>query len=246
MDGGRLSETNWLSTGAAASACGVHSNTLRSWADRAVIDVKYTPGGQRRFDVNSLITKRQPSKPRLATNSLVEKKTQKAGAIYCRVSSSKQKDDLERQVKAMQKEFPLHRVYEDVGSGLNYKRKGLTRLLEHVQAGVVKEVVVAHRDRLARFGVEIFEWIISAAGASLVFLDQAHKHKPGSSEELAEDLLAVVHVFSCRINGKRRYKKVDQKGEDGTQESLQGSGSKRKKTNEDQDRYRNNTARDQV
>jgi hypothetical protein len=73
--------------------------------------------------------------------------TQTAGAIYCRVSSSKQKDDLERQIEAMCKEFPLHKVYKDIGSGLNYRRKGLSRLLEHVQARMVKEVVVAHRDR---------------------------------------------------------------------------------------------------
>jgi putative resolvase len=99
------------------------------------------------------------------------------GAIYCRVSSRTQKDDLDRQIKTMQTHFPQYKIYKDIASGLNYKRKGLTRLLEHIQEGLVDKVVVAHRDRLARFGVELFEWSINRAGATLVFLDQANNNK---------------------------------------------------------------------
>jgi predicted site-specific integrase-resolvase len=136
------------------------------------------------------------------------------------VSSSKQKDDLERQVQAMQEEFPGYRVYTDVASGLNYKRKGLTRLLEHVQEGLVGEVVVAHPDRLARFGRELIEWIISRAGARLIFQDQIVDRPRGSEAELAADLLAVVHVFSCRANGQRRYKRAKQGGSAGAKQCI--------------------------
>ena len=246
------SSSTWLSTGAASSALGVHPNTIRTWADHSVIEVRFTPGGQRRFNINSLVTHRRQPKPRnaitttAATQSVTEdnnnSETKKTGAIYCRVSSSKQKDDLQRQIEAMREAFPLHKVYKDIGSGLNYRRKGLSRLLEHVQEGMVKEVVVAHRDRLARFGVEMFEWIIKRAGASLVFLDQKDAHVRGSSEELAADLLAVVHVFSCRINGKRRYQKTEQTRKKGTDKSLQRSDAKRKKRKKDAIRCEHDTA----
>lgn len=253
MDGGGgregCSDSTWLCTGAASSALGVHPNTLRTWANQAVIDVRFTPGGQRRFNINSLNAHRQQpilrNNPTTTSRSVTKddnNQTQTAGAIYCRVSSSKQKDDLERQIEAMCKEFPLHKVYKDIGSGLNYRRKGLSRLLEHVQAGMVKEVVVAHRDRLARFGVEMFEWIIKRAGASLVFLDQKDTHIRGSSEELAADLLAVVHVFSCRINGKRKYQKTRQTGEKETGRSLQRSDAKRKKRKKGAIRCEHDTA----
>jgi len=153
------------------------------------------------------------------------KKTSK-GAVYCRVSSDKQKDDLQRQVEAMEARFPGYQVFTDVASGLNYKRKGLSRLLERAQSGAIEEVVVAHRDRLARFGVELIEWILRRANARLIFLDQTTKQN--SNEELAEDLLAVVHVFSCRLNGKRRYKRTHQGAETRTKPALQEPGQETK------------------
>jgi len=124
------------------------------------------------------------------------------GGIYCRVSSWKQKEDLQRQIDTLQDQFPNHTVFHDICSGLKYKRHGLTRLLEQVQGGLVNEVVVAHKDRLARFGTELIEWILKRAGARLVVLDQATL---SPAEEVTQDLMAIVHVFSCRLNGKRRY-----------------------------------------
>ena len=120
------------------------------------------------------------------------------GAIYARVSSKKQEDDLERQIKSLQEVYPGYLVYRDICSGLNYKRKGLTRLLEHVQSGAIKTVVVAHKDRLARFATEIIEWIIN--GGRLIIQSSDNKCP---EQELTEDLMAIVHVFSCMLNGKR-------------------------------------------
>ena len=75
------------------------------------------------------------------------------GVIYCRVSSTKQL-------------YPKHQVFRDICNGLKYKRPGLSRLLDRVREGIVKEVVVAHKDRLTRFGTELIEWIIQKAGGS--------------------------------------------------------------------------------
>ena len=195
-----------LRTQEAAQLLGVSCNTLRDWAKRNLIDFQITPGGQRRFDVSSL---RRPdatvdrshhftSTPRLPTPA----PPPKAGAIYCRVSSRKQQDNLERQKQALQARFPDHKLYVDIASGLDYKRQGLGRLLAHAHAGLISEVVVAHRDRLARFGVELIESMLKQAGVSLVDLDQP---ETSEQQEITEDLMAIVHGFSCQLNSRGRY-----------------------------------------
>lgn len=218
-----------VSTRKAAEALGVTGNTLRRWAADHRIVCQLTPGGHRRFDISSMRSAPEPAEHLANFNhSLVtapppRQPKEQLGAIYCRVSSNKQKDDLERQIASVQERYPSHKVYTDIASGLNYKRKGLQRLLGHVQSGLVKEVVVAYKDRLARFGVELIEWVIHQAGATLVILDQGNQSEHKSTEqELAEDLLAVVHVFSYRANGKRKYRCTQQGRANGTFQGVQG------------------------
>ena len=134
---------------------GVHPNTLRAWADSGKIQTIRTVGGHRLYDIESFIRK-QDNKRRIC---------------YCRVSSRKQKDDLERQVKFMRTRYPEYEIIEDIGSGINYKRKGLISLLESANSGDVGEVVVAHKDRLSRFGFELIRWIIEKHGGKLVVLN---------------------------------------------------------------------------
>lgn len=185
----------------AAQELGVSLPTIRNWARSGKINFKITPGGQRRYDITSV---HEPTER--TYNNLPPRKQKKekkeTGAIYCRVSSHKQKDDLERQMQTLKEQYPDYTVYTDICSGLNYKRKGLSRLLERVQEGAHKEVVVAHKDRLARFGTDLIRWIIEHNGANLVILDQTDL---SPTEEVTQDLMAIVHVFSCRLNGKRRY-----------------------------------------
>ena len=106
------------------------------------------------------------------------------------------------------------------------------RLLESVQSGDIKEVVVAHKDRLARFGTEIIEWIATQAGARIIYEDSQCL---SSEQELAADLLAIVHVFSCRANGKRRYGKeqTGQKRTNGKGKRVQGEDKRAKGSVED-------------
>ncbi len=175
----------YLPSRKAAEELGVHANTLRKWADEGTIKYIKTPAGHRKYDISSIINDRSTTK-----------------ICYCRVSSSKQKDDLEKQIKFMQEQFPEHKIIKDIGSGLNFKRKGLISILEQASEGHVLEVVVAHKDRLARFGVEIIEWIINKNGGKLVFLNDS---KLSPQEELTTDLLSILHVFSCRMHGLRKY-----------------------------------------
>ena len=170
----------------ACKRLGVHENTLRKWADAGRIDHIRTESGQRRYDVDAFLRGRGAS-----TN-----------VCYCRVSSRKQRDDLARQVSFMQEKFPEAEIVEDIGSGLNFKRRGLCSLLERAMRGDKLRLVVAHRDRLCRFGFDLVRFVIERSGGEIVVLDDA---KASPDKELVDDLLSIVHVFSCRLNGRRNY-----------------------------------------
>ena len=121
---------------------------------------------------------------------------------YCRVSSTKQRDDLDRQVAYMQSIYPDAEIVRDIGSGLNFKRKGLQGLLVRLMRGDKLTIIVACRDRLCRFGFEIFEFMAEQNGGSIVVLENS-VHSPEA--ELTADLLSILHVFSCRMHGLRSY-----------------------------------------
>jgi predicted site-specific integrase-resolvase len=103
----------------------------------------------------------------------------------------------------MSQQFPEAEIVKDVGSALNYKRKGLKSLLGRILRGEKLKIVVAHRDRLARFGYELIEWLVSELGSELVVLNDPIREP---ERELTEDLLTIIHVFSCRLYGLRNYK----------------------------------------
>lgn len=172
----------------AAIKLGIHPNTLRSWEASGKIKAIRTASNQRLYDISSVLGEENSIKKRIC---------------YCRVSSYKQKDDLQRQVDYLTNKYPNHEVITDIGSGLNFKRKGLQTILECAMRGTIEEVVVAYRDRLCRFGFELVQWIIEKNKGKLVVLDEVQMSK---EEEFAEDILSIIHVFSCRINGQRKYK----------------------------------------
>ena len=180
--------TRFVPSREASKILGLHANTLRKYADEGRIRTFKTAIGQRRYDVESFI-------------GAVEAK--RTVVCYCRVSSHAQKPDLERQVQSMRERFPEAEIVQDIGSALNYQRKGLKSILGRCLRGEKFQIVVAHKDRLVRFGFELIEWIIRECGSELLVLS-GDKREP--ERELAEDLLAIVHVFSCRLYGRRNYK----------------------------------------
>lgn len=190
---------DYVTTKNARRILGVSEESLRSWADKGLINCIRTPGGQRLYAINSFIQSH--------TSTIDEQHTELKRICYCRVSSQGQKDDLERQVKHMRDQFPTHSIITDIGSGINFKRKGLRTILELAMSGAISEVVVAYRDRLCRFAFELVEWILQFHKVKLVVLNQTLDAETSDRSELAEDLLAIINVFNCRINGKRKYKK---------------------------------------
>jgi predicted site-specific integrase-resolvase len=103
----------------------------------------------------------------------------------------------------MRNQYPKAEIVQDIGSGLNYKCKGLKSLLGRCLRGEKLSIVVAHQDRLARFGFELIEWIVGEIGSELVVLSDS-KGEP--EQELTKDLLTIIHVFSCRLLRLRHYK----------------------------------------
>jgi putative resolvase len=103
----------------------------------------------------------------------------------------------------MHKRYPSAEIVRDIGSGINFKRKGLRALLVRLLAGDKLTLVVAHKDRLARFGFDLVQYLVEQNGGTVVVLDQT-LHSPTS--ELTQDLLSILTVFSCRIHGLRKYR----------------------------------------
>ena len=103
---------------------------------------------------------------------------------------SGQVDDLERQVKYLQKRYPNHEVIKDIGSGINYKRKGFRRILEQLFKRNIEEVVVSTGDRFSRFGRDLFEWVFEQFGAKLTIHN--NKRYKSTQEELSDDLMISI------------------------------------------------------
>lgn len=181
----------WVSNKEACRLYSVSGNTLRSWADKGRVIYKRTPSNQRIYLINSSNT--------FASDTFNENKQ---NYLYARVSSSKQKDDLVRQSTFLQTKYPNHIIIKDIGSGLNYKRKGLLKLLELSCKGLVNEVVIYSKDRLCRFGYELIEWLFLQHNTKLVVLEQIDK---SPEQEFSEDILSILQVFACHWNGKRKY-----------------------------------------
>ena len=175
---------------------GVHQDTLKAWAAKGVVrSIQPGGAGSRRFFHRADV---------MRYCGLKQAPTARETILYARVSSSHQKPDLARQVEALRAAYPSATVIQDVGSGINFRRRGLLRLLDRVNTGLVRTVVVAHKDRLCRFAHELLAFYFEKAGCRLVVLDRADACDHGSGDrELSDDLLSIVNVFVARRNGER-------------------------------------------
>ena len=129
--------------------------------------------------------------------------------IYTRVSTRNQTDDLENQVNFLQtyvnaKGLITDEVIRDYGSGLNYNRKEWNQLLGEVMENKVKMILVSHKDRFVRFGFDWFEKFCNKFNVEIVVVKN---DKLSPHEELVQDIVSILHVFSCRLYGLRKYKK---------------------------------------
>jgi len=191
-----------VSISEAAEVLGVSITTLRRWEAAGKLVAEHTAGGHRRYDLAKL----RPELFRAADQS--KRKT----VAYVRVSSPDQKDDLERQQQLLQRYCARQgwtfELIADLGSGVNYHKKGLKRLVSDMLDGQVGRLVITHKDRLLRFGAELVFAVCEAKNVEVVILNQGEDTV--FEEDLAKDMQEIITVFGARLYGSRsrRHQKL--------------------------------------
>jgi putative resolvase len=179
------------STKEVCSILGVCKKTLHNWAEEGKIDFIRTDGGWRKYNLDKY----------LKDNNLHKK----VKVCYCRVSSYDQKEDLVRQVTYLTEKYPEHELIKDIGSGINFKRKGLLKLIDLVVENKLDEIVVTYKDRLCRIGFELLEHIFKTYSNTTIIIENLEFKPP--EQEITEDLIEITTVYSSKLYGSRSYKK---------------------------------------
>ena len=184
----------FVKIGEAAKLLGVSVQALRNWeAEGKIIPAHRTPGGQRMYDLADL----------LGVNDLTSRTI-----AYARVSSNDQKEDLERQHAVLEafcnKNGWQTEIIKDLGSGMNYNKKGLLRLLERIIHGQMSRLVLTHKDRLLRFGADLIFRICEIKGIEIVIINKGEQ--PSFEEELTRDVMEIMTVFCAKLYGRRSHK----------------------------------------
>jgi len=182
-----------------ASMLGVSVITLQRWDNEGNLVAYRNPKGRRYYTATQY---------REYIGIQEENKVGKT-VIYARVSNQNQKKELENQIEFLRtfanaKGWIVDDILKDIGSGQNYKRKNWNELLDLVQKREIKTIIISHKDRFARFGYEWFEGFLQKCGVEMVVVNN---ETLSPQEELVQDLISIIHVFSCRIDGLRKYKK---------------------------------------
>lgn len=181
---------------------GVHQRTLYQWEEKGKIETIRTPGGKRLYNIEKFLKNKDNNNEKNEDNEINEERMK---IIYIRVSSVSQKDDLERQRKYMQKRYPKHYLVEDIGSGMNLNKRGIRKIIKWAIEGKIEEVVIAYKDRLARFGFELIEDLIKDySSGRIIVLNKKKETEP--EEELVKDMLQIMNIFVAKMNGLRKYK----------------------------------------
>lgn len=190
---------NTYTTGQFAKRVGVSPKTVQRW-DREGRCVAGRTDSNRRYYTEEHVRQVLKLDPPVSQRSVV---------AYARVSSHAQKPDLKNQIKVLE-EFCAARGFSgveftsEVGGGMNFRRKKLREIMRRVYARELSHLVIAHKDRLARFGFEHFEWVCSEHGCKVLVLNS---ETLSPQEEMVQDLMTIVHTFSARLYGLRNYKK---------------------------------------
>ena len=177
---------------------GVTAQTLRNWDKVGKLKPSYTKSnGYRYYSEDVILSYTQERKTKKDVNVV----------LYARVSSKKQQDDLERQISNLKEyakdKYEKYDVISDIGSGINYEKPGLKKLIEMINKKQVDVIVVLYKDRLLRYGFELVEYFAKLNNVKIEVIDKIDKNQ---DQELVEDLVQIITVFSCKLQGKRKKK----------------------------------------
>jgi predicted site-specific integrase-resolvase len=197
----------------ASKLLGVHQRTLYLWEKSGLIKTfRCSKRGKRFYDVEKFLKQKNPQNIIKGIENLddLDKKDGQLNISYARVSTLGQKEDLERQKEMLKNKYPKHLLIEDIGSGINLNRRGLRKIIKLAIAGKIKQLVVAYKDRLTRFGFELIEDLIKDySKGEIIIINKKDDLEP--EEELANDVLQIMNVFSAKLNGLRKNKNKDQR-----------------------------------
>lgn len=183
-----------MKIGEAAELIGSTPSTLRKWEETGeLLPARKTRGGTRYYAITDLLSLGSVDAPTIG---------------YARVSSHDQKPDLKRQAELLETFCAAKgwrfEIIEDLGSGMNYRKKGLKKLLEMILRRQMRRLVLTHKDRLLRFGAELVFTLCEIQGIEIVIINKGEV--PSFEEELAQDVLEIITVFSTRLYGSRSHK----------------------------------------
>lgn len=193
---------SYLSIGEFAEAIGKTTQTIRNWDKSGYLKpAKIGLGGHRYYtqsQVDNYLGKKKISSCEFECRKIIG---------YCRVSTQKQRENLDRQVDCVRSYCSAHgyqfEIITDIGSGINYDKKGLNQLIEEVLNNNVDRVVIMYKDRLVRFGFPLLKNIFNHFNTEIEIIDNTEKTE---QEELIDDLVQIITVFGARISGKRAHK----------------------------------------
>jgi len=183
---------------------GISPITLLKLEELNKIEVIKTIGGHRKYNVMKYIKEnKKESETKEKDNKLNNK--EKLNLCYVRVSTNGQKNDLEHQKKYMIKKYPNYEIIEDIGSGINFNRKGLRKIIKLGIEGKINRLIVAYKDRLTRFGFDLIEDLIKEYSNGEIIIDN-EKDEKEPKDELVDDVLQILNVYTAKMNGLRKYK----------------------------------------
>lgn len=182
----------------------VRPQTVQNWAKQGRIRYKTIQNATRKTWLYDLDSVGEFVKSGVDEECQSEPSKNDHVVLYCRVSSKKQESDLIRQRELLSNAFPDAEIMDDIGSGLNYKRHAFSKLVKRICRDEIAQIVVTFKDRLVRFGFELFEQMCQEHGTKILVYcktdELEHEH---DESELKDDLLSIVNVFVARNNGKR-------------------------------------------
>ena len=203
-----MSNIEFVSGKEASRILGVHQRTLYQWDKKGEIETIRTLGNKRLYNVKKYLQGHIKVTNLCENLDELDNKEEKLNICYVRVSTTGQKDDLERQKKLMECKFPDYLIIEDIGSGLNLNKRGINKIIHLGIKGKINELVVAHKDRLTRFGYELIEEIIKKySNGKITILNKSQEIS--QEEELVKDVMAILNVYVAKMNGLRRYKRTE-------------------------------------
>ena len=189
-------EKEFVTMKEAMKTLGLCRKTLQNYDKEGKIETIRTNGNWRKFNVNGYLKEH---------NIEITKKIKK-NIIYARVSSNDRKEDLKRQVEYLQSKYPSYEIITDIGSGINFKRNGLQKIIEYGINDNLENLVVTYKDRLCRIGFELIEHILTTYSKTLITIE--NNNYKTAEEDITEDLIEIITVYSSKLHGKRSNKIV--------------------------------------